>query len=1198
MRLKSIAIGCFLMAATVFAQSDRGTLTGSITDPAGAAVPGAAVVAKGADTGSEYRATTTDTGNYTIPSLPAGPYELSVDVTGFRKHVQSGIHIQVAQTSRVDIALQVGSNTESVTVTADAPLIKTENAEQSMTISRQRLNELPINFAANGSVRNPLAFVQLVPGASVSGISGVRVNGLPSTSFKITVDGQDITSGNLSDRFDETQPSVEALQEFTLQTSNFSAEFGQVGGGLVNFTARSGTNDYHGAGYEYFNNEDLNAGIPFTNSGNGHLIRPRTRKNDFGGTVGGPVWIPKVYNGRNKTFFFFSYEMYREKAGVLGNITLPTDAMRNGDFSAIQTNRVLGTDIAGRQVLENTIYDPTTATTLPDGRVITNPFPGNIVPKTRMDSTSLKVQDLIPRSTTQALINNYTPIVLTPRINGLPVLKFDHLLTSKLRTSFYWGQEGTSRVSSSDGMPSPITARRDQAVYSDTYRLNGDYAVTPTVYAHAGIGYIRYFNPDSAPESVSTYDAQNGIGLKNVLDLGFPHITGIGSGSFGGYVNPLNGSNIGPTQRNQYWNDKATAIASVTWVRGSHAFKAGAEYKNDMWIIHSAINVAGNYNFSGADTAIPGQATTSIGGGQIGFGYASFLLGAVNGGSIGNAIIDQFRRPTYALYVQDTWKISSRLTLDYGLRWDLTPAVHELFYRTSAFAPNLANPSAGGLKGATAYEGYGTGRCNCTFTRAYPYAVAPRIGVAYRINEKTVLRGGWGFVYGQTAALNYPGSNWVSIGVGTNTLNFSESTFGTPVTAFSKGFQYNTADIFAVSLDPGIRPQPGTVNSPPAWIDPNGARPPRINQWSISLQRELTKNLVLETAYVGNRGVWLTSGDAGNAGMNDLNALSIGRLKAFGLDVTNANDRALLISNFNSGLPQARGFNIPYASFPKGQTLAQSLRPYPQFGTIQTLWSPLGNSWYDALQTKLTQRFSHGLDFTAAFTWQKEQDLGYDNQRGRGGQINDALNRDNNKYMNGASQPLVLVAGFTYDIPAPFRGSRVAKSALGGWTLGGILRYSSGSLIRVPGSQNNLNQLMLRAFSGTFVNRVPGQPVFLKDPNCHCIDPSTDAVLNPAAWSDPGAGAWGTAAAYYGDYRWQRQPDEQLSLGKTFRFTEHSNLSVRGEFFNVFNRMRLPGPSSGNITTPQTQANSGFGRMNPANPGTPRTGQLVARFQW
>jgi hypothetical protein len=174
----------------------------------------------------------------------------------------------------------------------------------------------------------------------------------------------------------------------------------------------------------------------------------------------------------------------------------------------------------------------------------------------------------------------------------------------------------------------------------------------------------------------------------------------------------------------------------------------------------------------------------------------------------------------------------------------------------------------------------------------------------------------------------------------------------------------------------------------------------------------------------------------------------------------------------------------------------------------------------------------------------------------------------------------------------------VAKSALGGWTLGGILRYSSGSLIRVPGSQNNLNQLMLRAFSGTFVNRVPGQPVFLKDPNCHCIDPSTDAVLNPAAWSDPGAGAWGTAAAYYGDYRWQRQPDEQLSLGKTFRFTEHSNLSVRGEFFNVFNRMRLPGPSSGNITTPQTQANSGFGRMNPANPGTPRTGQLVARFQW
>ncbi|MDQ1471962.1 MAG: hypothetical protein QOJ99_3442, partial [Bryobacterales bacterium] len=291
-------------AGSVLAQSDRGTITGTISDAANAIVPKAAVVATNSGTGVQSRTETTSTGNYTLSSLPVGMYDISVEVTGFKKYVQTGVRVQVAGTERIDIRLEVGSATESVTVNADAALLKTEDAEQSQTFSGDRLNSLPINFGiGGGAIRNPLGFVALAPGASLNGWNDIKVNGAPNGSFRIIFEGQDSTS-DLNPRVsDESQPSMESIQEFTLQTSNFAPEFGQVIGGLFNFTARSGSNQFHGSAYDYSTNEDLGAGQPFTNSGNGHLLRPPNRQNDFGGTIGGPVWIPKVYNGHDRTFF-------------------------------------------------------------------------------------------------------------------------------------------------------------------------------------------------------------------------------------------------------------------------------------------------------------------------------------------------------------------------------------------------------------------------------------------------------------------------------------------------------------------------------------------------------------------------------------------------------------------------------------------------------------------------------------------------------------------------------------------------------------------------------------------------------------------------------------------------------------------------------------------------------------------------------
>jgi hypothetical protein len=366
-------------------------------------------------------------------------YDLMIEAPGFKKFTQQGITVEVAQTARIDIALQVGAATESVTVTADATLLKTESAEQSTTMDADRINALPLNFAntQTGAIRNPLAFVTVSPGAWYQPGSQdlIKVNGLPTTSFKIMLDGQDATNALTQTTTNHNQPSVEAVEEFTLQTSNFAAEFGQVGGGLFNFTAKSGANQLHGSLYDYFVNEDLNAGNPFTNSGNGHLVRPNAKKNDFGGSVGGPVVIPKVYDGHDKTFFFVNVESYLDRKVISGQfITVPTVAMRTGDFSSILTGRNLGTDPLGRPILENAIYDPNTARSV-NGQTVEDVFPGNIIPKSAIDPVAAKVQALIPLPTNSNLVNNFAQFAPNPRTQIITTGKADHSTSNITRAT-------------------------------------------------------------------------------------------------------------------------------------------------------------------------------------------------------------------------------------------------------------------------------------------------------------------------------------------------------------------------------------------------------------------------------------------------------------------------------------------------------------------------------------------------------------------------------------------------------------------------------------------------------------------------------------------------------------------------------------------------------------------------------------------
>jgi hypothetical protein len=438
---------------------------------------------------------------------------------------------------------------------------------------------------------------------------------------------------------------------------------------------------------------------------------------------------------------------------------------------------------------------------------------------------------------------------------------------------------------------------------------------------------------------------------------------------------------------------------------------------------------------------------------------------------------------------------------------------------------------------------------------------------------------------------------------------------------------------YPLEVAPGIR-QP---ISPFFHIDRHAGRPGRIFQWSIALQREVSRNLVIEAAYVGNRGVWWA---APVLSIEDYNALEPTALKAnWGIDITNPADRALLTTRISSPsviarFPYLANPNNVYPGFPNTQNLNQALRNFPQFfGSPGFYGPPLGVTWYDSLQAKVTKRLSKGLTVDSAFTWQKELNLGvgadtsYVNSPGTN-LINDIFNRNLNKQLAGQSRPFVLVMSFRYSTPgfnADGKGMKALSWAVRDWNFAGVLRYQSGEVLRTPASNNGLLTQLARdrtnnpavwGGGATYWNRVAGVSPLNFDPNCKCFDPTTQLVLNPGAWTDAPAGQFGTSAPYYNDLRWQRQPAESLSLGRTFGFAKENRikLDVRAEFFNVFNRLFLanptpissvtqsPGPNAAATTTRNAagQLTGGYGFVNTfnGNGSQPRTGQIVARFSF
>ena len=1208
-----VAACLFGVSLAAFAQSDRGTITGTVVDPAGALVANAAIEVRNVQTSAIYQVGTSGTGNYTV-EVPTGRYEVSVTAAGFKRYVRPNIVVPVEQTLRIDANLEIGSNTEAVTVTEAAPLLKTESGELSHNVTSDTLNNLPVLGIGNASVgatgiRSVYSVTTMLPGNTWLPDNSIRINGLEGNSQAMRVEGQDATAtgaagpnGTGMAYTSTNQPSVEAVQEVAVQTSNYAAEFGQAGGGLFNFTMKSGTNQFHGSGYDYLVNEALNAGTPFTDDGHGHLLRPRQRRNDYGFSVGGPVLIPKLYNGHDRTFFFINWEQYRE-TNLYNNLplTMPIPAYRQGNFQQALTGRNLGTDGLGRSIMENQIFDPSSNFVL-NGVTYRNSFPNNTIPVSQLDPVALKVQAYLPLPNLPGLVSNYLPVYTNTRVSTIPSIKVDHLFSARLKVSFYGGITRTDSPNHM-GLPYPIQNIAPTHIKNTTTRGNIDFTVTPTLLLHVGIGYLLTSNNQEVPP----FNNQRLLGFNGVSANVFPYFSVLSENTGGSEV-------LGPPTDLYIRDYKPSANVSLTWVHNNHTYKAGGEALINGYPMFTQTYASGNMLFNPTETADPSLNGVSLAATE-GFDYASFLLGLPNTGYLAAPTAEKFWDRAFAWYVQDSWKATRKLTIDYGLRYDFQTYIRERDGLMQNISISTANPAAGGLPGGTIFEGNAAKRCHCQFAHNYPWAFQPRLGLAYQINFKTVLRSGAGIMYAKTQ--NYPGSNF-----GSN-KPFGPTSYGVAPFSLAGGVPYNIVfPNFYVGQTPLQNNGVDVISNPVSFLDPNAGRPARMVEWTFGIQRQIGQNLMVEAAYVGNVGVWWS---ANTLSVWASNPVTDQTLKAVGLNLSNSADEQLLVSPVNSALAISRGFGkLPFPQFPRGLTVAQTLRGLPEYTGLVQYFNPLGNTWYDALQAKVTKRLSKGLDGLVTYTWSKNMVLGAEDNNQYSSPvppiINNVFDRQNNKSLAGLDQPHALSVAANYTTPILFGGrpeflNKAASWVARDWAYGVVLRYASGFPLPVPAATTNLSSLV---FQTTRVDRVPGVPLFTQDLNCHCFDPSKTFVLNPAAWVNPPNGQFGTANAHYSDYREQRRPVENMSIGRNIRIKERANLLLRAEFTNIFNRTGLNVPTNTNAFATQTRSaagktTGGFGWINTAfiggNNGAPaaavaaqfgtplpRQGTLVARF--
>ena len=1149
-----LLLGLFPLAA----QTVLGTITGRVYDPTGSSVPDATITATNTGTNVAYRGITNESGNYVIQQLPVGNYDVAVEAKGFHRNIRKAVPLNVAQTVTLDVTLEVGAVEQAVEVTADVSTIQTSTSDLGTIINRNKLVDLPL--FVSGGVRNLEQFIFLAPG--VTGDTGnTQISGSPNRAKEVLVDGiasTGVESGGVIPG--ATRPSVETIAEFKLLRAGFNAEYGRTGGGVQIFVTRSGTNDLHGSVFDYLRNEKLDARGFFQGT------RPINKQNEFGAVLGGPVVIPKLYNGRNKTFFFAVYGGFRFRQGAPNSLqSLIPEDFRSGDFSALldpvrSNNRLAGTplrdaqnnlvlDALGREILVGAIYDPATTRQV-GGRFVRDAFLGNRIPANRISSVTRNVVGQLPATINSGLFNNFISVGRGATDENQGNLKIDHLFSDRNRMSVYFYRD-ILEAQDPVLIPGPASPNRATSSRNIWGRVTHDFVFTPSLLSHLTLGYTRFV---TTIESYSVgQDWPNRLGLQGVgtgPDSYFPCIDFIASG-----YRSLGDQNC--NGRVKQTNNNIQLLESVSWTRGAHSFKFGGDYR---WLETNAIDnyrSGGVFQFNALETALPNIT-------QTGSALASFLLGTVDRGQ--QAVYGYFPRNRYqylALYAQDDWKVTSRLTINYGLRYDIYFPRYEKNDSLSNLDPNLPNPAAGGRPGALEFLGDGPGRTGRkSFADTYWKNFAPRLGFAYQLNSKTALRSAYGIYYALgNANAGLRDSIQMSNGWIVNPVFTSQDVGVTPAFNWDQGFPQN------FTRPPVIDPSAANGNDLRV-VGRNDGRPPYFQNWSFTVEREIVPRVNIELTYLG------TKGSRQGSGLVKLNEVDP-RYLSLG---------TLLTQNINSQAARDAGIPIPWAGF--NGSVAQALRPFPQYQDIQRRSDPSGSSTYHAFQTQFSVRAWKGLDIQAAYTFAKtisDSDI----LAGGGPTGQTTYNRRLEKAIATTDVPHVFALAYSYELPWGqgrhwLNEKGVLDAVLGGWTVTGIHQYSTGTPLVL--SVNNglpLFNAVLRP------DVVAGAQ---RKNNVENFDPARDFWINPAVFQVPGAFRFGTAARSYTDLRNANNLTENFGLLKRFALTEGVHLQFRAEFFNALNRVVF-----GGIQTNRSNAN--FGRVT-SQANNPRQGQLALRLDF
>lgn len=1135
-----VAISLFAVSVAAYAQGNLGGVTGSVTDPSGAPIPGVHIRLTNTATNATAETESTDAG-FVFRALQPGTYRLEAEKPGFRKTVRDRVAILTATAIELSIVLEVGSVNETVNVTADLIALQTTTPEVSTVLQRQTLLDLPIQVgtgaattAASGR-RQPESFIFLTPGVQGSQW-GKSINGSPEFTQEVLVDGISAQLAGNPGFLGQSAPPYEAVEEFKVQNTLFPAEYGR-GLGIINYTLRSGSNQFHGTLFEFLHNDKTDARPFFAR------VRPRVRFNEAGGALGGPVFIPKLYNGRDRTFWNFNYTYVRNAPPINGSlVSIPPTAFRNGDFGAY-------TDAAGGVI---PIFDP--ATTLADGT--RTPFAGNRIPQARMSATALRALALVPNPDNAGYFNNFIHRASNYTEDDVWSLKLDHLVNINNRLSFsMWRSLNDGFARSEFGELGPLGLWFLSNIRGENYRLNYDQTIRPNLLHHFGFGYT-YSNPT---RQLDTRRGNETVQLKGIPSdaPGFPAFT---------INNPYGGLTIGNS--NQQPNDPSANISWVfldnfTWIKGRHTLKFGGEgrlLRFNNFAGTDTGGLSGQYVFSNLSTSNLSSAQQN----NLGNGWASYLLGQVfSGQRLIPAPERKMQHEFYAWFFEDVLRVNRKLTLTLGVRHEIPTVVFERNNAQSFLDLTAANPGAGGRPGALAFIKAGE-RLGPTYMRAF----SPRVGLAYQINQKTVLRSGFGIFWSPT--------NGTSIGRLSRYFNHGFS--------FTQTFpQLTSGRVPAFLLEDGVPAFTGKLpltnpdllnNNVIDFFNPGANKPGYTNSWTLSIQRELPGQFLFDIAYVGQKSVALP------AGLENLNQVESSYLRLGNV----------LNSNINSAEARTAGVLPPYAGFTG--SVAQALRPYPQFVDIRNLLQPTGFSMYNSMQIRMQRRYANGASMLVAYTFSKTHIHG-GGYTGWGDDASnaralDTANRGLEKRLAQFDIPHNFVLSWTYELPFG-RGKKFLTSAngfvnqiVGGWAINAIHRYVSGTPLGIGGGG------VIPLFgAGNRPNRVAGVNP-LRNADHGSFDPARDIYLNIDAFAQPAPFTLGNAAPNYGDIRNFGSLNEDISILKNFRITEGHRLQFRTELFNALNRVNFGGPAA-NINAPAT-----FGRI--GSTGQPRQIQFALKY--